>query len=138
MPGPMAFSSKLTQNAWAQTRRPASPHVRNSGLAPDGNRCKPQTSGLLQRTPVTAEGFRYIGKETDRRWEQGEDISMLDPHVLEYRPNETARLTTDPDLQRNARQVSIRDLAERAEGERKNREGRPTRRTASEVHSGKA
>lgn len=70
---------------------------------------------MLQRTPVTAEGFRYIGKETDRRWEQGEDISMLDPHVLEYRPNETARLTTDPNLQRNARQVSIRDLAEVAE-----------------------
>jgi hypothetical protein len=70
---------------------------------------------VLQRTPVTAEGFRYIGKETDRRWEQGEDISMLDPHVLEYRPNETAQLTTDPNLQRNARQVSIRDLAEVAE-----------------------
>jgi hypothetical protein len=28
-----------------------------------------------------------VGKETDRRWEQGEDMSMLDFRVLEYRPS---------------------------------------------------
>ncbi len=26
-----------------------------------------------------------VGKETDRRWEEGEDMSMLDFQVLEYR-----------------------------------------------------
>ena len=54
---------------------------------------------------------RYIGKETDRRWEQGEDINMLDPELIEYRPNETARLVRDPELQQRASQVSIRQLA---------------------------
>jgi hypothetical protein len=55
---------------------------------------------LLIRTPVSAvTPFRYIGKETDRRWEQGEDISMLDSKIVEYSPNETARLVHDPELQ---------------------------------------
>ena len=67
------------------------------------------------RTPVTAETpFRYIGKETDRRWEQGEDISMLDSRLVEYSPNETARLVCDPELQRSVQQVSIRKLARAA------------------------
>jgi hypothetical protein len=89
-------------------------HPEAKSLAPDGNPCTSHTKGVLKRTPVTADGFRYIGKETDRRWEQGEHISMLEARVLEYRPNETARLVTDPVLQRDARKVSIRALAKKA------------------------
>jgi hypothetical protein len=90
-------------------------HPEAKSLAPDGSACKRDTQGLLMRTPVTATGRpRYIGKETDRRWEQGEDISMLNPEVIEYRPNETARLVADCGLQCDARQVSIRALAKAA------------------------
>jgi hypothetical protein len=90
-------------------------HPEAKSLAPDGNLCGPRTEGLLKRTPVTADTpLRYIGKETDRRWEQGEDITMLDPKLLEYCPNETARLVADPALQRDARRVSIRTLAKKA------------------------
>ena len=89
-------------------------HPEAKSLAPDGNACKRDTKGLLMRTPVTTTGQpRYIGKETDRRWEQGEDISMLNPDVVEYRP-ETARLVADPDLQRDARRVGTRTLARAA------------------------
>jgi hypothetical protein len=63
------FGDVVSQYRW---------HPEAKSLAPDGNPCNPQTSGLLRRTPVIADGFRYIGKETNRRWEQGEDISMLD------------------------------------------------------------
>jgi hypothetical protein len=35
----------------------------------------------------------------------------LDAHTLEYHPKETARLTTDPVLQREVRRMSIRALA---------------------------
>jgi hypothetical protein len=63
---------------------------------------------------VKANELRYIGKETDRRWEQGEEISILDTFTLEYRPDETANLKTDPDLQRKVREHSIRALAEAA------------------------
>lgn len=90
-------------------------HPEAKSLAPDGSSCIIDTCGLLRRTPVTADPhFHLIGKETDRRWEQGEDISMLDSKVVEYRPNETARLVMDSDLQREARRVSIRVLAKSA------------------------
>jgi hypothetical protein len=90
-------------------------HPEAKSMAPDGSDpCSVRTRGLLRRTPVTADGFRFIGKETDRRWEQGEDISMLDPFTLEYHPNETAKLVTDPIVQRDARLVSIRALAKKS------------------------
>lgn len=55
-----------------------------------------------------------IGKETNRRWEQGEEISMLDTFTLESRPNETENLTTDPELQRKLHGQSIRAVAKAA------------------------
>lgn len=89
-------------------------HPEAKSLAPDGNACTKQTRGLLRRTPVTAGAFHFIGKETDRRWERGEDISLLDSRAVEYTPNETGRLLVDVELQRDARQVSIRKLAKAA------------------------
>lgn len=90
-------------------------HPEFKSLGPDGQVCARETHGLLQRCPVTAVGVpRCIGKETDRRWEQGEDISMLDTFTLEYRPNETENLVTDPALQVKVRSVSIRTLARAA------------------------
>lgn len=61
-------------------RRPES-----KSLAPDGTACIADTKGLLRRASITAGEIIPVGKETDRRWEQGEDISMLDFKVLEYR-----------------------------------------------------
>jgi hypothetical protein len=51
---------------------------------------------------------------TSSACEQGEDIGILDAKLLEYRPNETARLVADPDLQRDIHRASIRTLAKRA------------------------
>lgn len=42
-------------------------------LAPDGTPCTGITNGLLQRARITAGKLVSVGKETDRRWEQGED-----------------------------------------------------------------
>jgi hypothetical protein len=102
---PKTYGDVVSQYRW---------HPEAKSLAPDGSSCRSDTTGLLQRTPVTADGFRYIGKETDRHWEQGEDICMLDPHLMEYHPNETAKLVTDPVLQQNTRRVSIRALSKSA------------------------
>ena len=103
---PQTLSDVVSRYRW---------HSEAKSLAPDGSACKRDTKGLLMRTPVTVTGQpRYIGKETDRRWEQGEDISMLNPEVVEYRPNETARLVADPDLQRDALRVGRRTLATEA------------------------
>jgi hypothetical protein len=62
-------------------RRPES-----KSLAPDGAPCVADTQGLLRRASVVAGGIIPVGKETDRHWEQGEDMSLLDFKVLEYRP----------------------------------------------------
>jgi hypothetical protein len=56
-------------------------------LGPDGNPCNADTSGLLGRYPVTASEFHLIGKETERGWEQAEDISTLLPSLKRYAQN---------------------------------------------------
>ncbi len=63
-------------------RRPES-----KSLAPDETACTADTIGLLKRASILAGQIVPVGKETDRRWEQGEDMSMLDFKVLEYRPS---------------------------------------------------
>jgi len=59
-------------------------HPEAKSLAPDGGPCEADTRGLLQRAPIIAGELRYIGKETDRKWEEGEDISMLEFKTTEY------------------------------------------------------
>ena len=59
-------------------------HPEYKSLAPDGQPCKSDSKGLLQRYPVTATEFVLIGKETERGWEQADDISTLLPSLLRY------------------------------------------------------
>jgi hypothetical protein len=59
-------------------------HPEAKSLAPDGSACEAETKGLLKRTHVIAEEIRYIGKETDRKWEEGGEISLLDFSATEY------------------------------------------------------
>lgn len=56
----------------------------SKSLAPDGTACKADTVGLLQRAYIIAGELRYIGKETDRKWEEGDDISVLEFKGTEY------------------------------------------------------
>jgi len=50
----------------------------------DGDACKADNAGLLKRYPVTATGFHLIGKETERGWEQNDDIGTLMPSLVRY------------------------------------------------------
>jgi hypothetical protein len=59
-------------------------HPEYKSLAPDSTPCKGDTTGLLRRYPVTASGLHLIGKETERGWEQSEDISTLLPSLMRY------------------------------------------------------
>ncbi len=59
-------------------------HPEAKSLAPDGTPCKADTRGLLKRTHVIAGEFRYIGKETDRKWEEGDEISIVEFKSTEY------------------------------------------------------
>jgi hypothetical protein len=62
-------------------------HPEYKSLAPDEKPCQPDSKGLLQRYPVTASEFILVGKETERGWEQAEDISTLLPSLMRYDQN---------------------------------------------------
>jgi hypothetical protein len=59
-------------------------HPEAKSLAPDGTPCVADTNGLLRRADITAGEFRYIGKETDRKWEEGDDGSLLEFKTPEF------------------------------------------------------
>ena len=59
-------------------------HPEAKSLAPDGSSCVAGTHGLLQRAHIIAGEFRYVGKETDRKWEEGGDVSVLEFKATEF------------------------------------------------------
>lgn len=59
-------------------------HPEAKSLSPDGTGCTAETHGLLQRAHVLAQEIRSIGKETDRKCEEGDEISVLEFAATEY------------------------------------------------------
>ena len=49
-----------------------------------GSPCGADTNGLLKRGRVIAGEIRSMGKETDRKWEKGDEISILEFAATEY------------------------------------------------------
>jgi hypothetical protein len=88
-------------------RRPES-----KSLAPNGTPCVADTTGLLKRASVVAGEIVPVGKETDRHWEQGEDMSLLDFQVLEYRPSGKL-VIADIALRKEMAKFSLRELMRR-------------------------
>jgi hypothetical protein len=74
-------------------------HPEAKSLGPDGNPCDYKTRGLLQRAHVVANGMIYIGKESDRHWEEAEDLSLLEFRAVEYRPKGSV-VATDEQVSR--------------------------------------
>jgi hypothetical protein len=86
-------------------------HRESKSLAPDGTACGEHTSGLLLRASVVAGWFGYIGKETDRKWEQEGDLSMLFPTLPVYKLNESARLVENSSSLDEIHSMTIRYTA---------------------------
>jgi hypothetical protein len=54
-------------------------HKEDKSLAPDGTLCSAYTRGLLERRSIRAfPPFVLIGKEIERRGQEGEEISVLE------------------------------------------------------------
>lgn len=85
-------------------------HPEAKSLAPDGGPCRADTSGLLQRAHVIAGEFRYIGKETDRKWEEGDDLSVLEFKSTEF--GRAKKVTGDTALAEEIRAIGIRKTIE--------------------------
>src|SRR5215469_8944606 len=60
-------------------------HPEAKSLGPDGLPCGPETRGLLHRAHIIANWPPvYIGKESDKHLEEGEDLSLLDFKAIQY------------------------------------------------------
>ncbi|MGA2077172.1 MAG: hypothetical protein ABSH52_27080 [Terriglobia bacterium] len=83
-------------------------HPESKSLAPDGTACVAGTHGLLKRASIVAGKLRYVGKETDRRWEPGEDLSLFTFKPIEYVPS--GKVTADPTLRYEMAKRGLREL----------------------------
>jgi hypothetical protein len=93
-------------------------HPEAKSLAPDGGPCGANTRGILKRAHVIAGEFRYVGKETDRKWEEGDD-----PSVLEFKSTEYGRskmVVASEEMKRAIRDIGINKCARESKFDRKN------------------
>jgi hypothetical protein len=92
-------------------------HPEAKSLAPDGSQCQADTVGLLKRTNVIAGEFRYVGKETDRKWEEGDDISVLEFKATEY--GRARRVVASDAVKNDIRKIGINKCARESGFDRK-------------------
>jgi len=59
---------------------------------------------------VVAGEFRYVGKETDRKWEEGDDISVQEFTVTEY--GRSKKVIAETSLADDIRAIGIRKTME--------------------------
>ena len=93
-------------------------HPEAKSLAPDGTPCEAHTSGLLQRAHVIAGEFRYVGKETDRKWEEGDDISVLEFAATEY--GRKGKVIASDEVKTAIQNIGINKCARESGFDRKN------------------
>jgi hypothetical protein len=93
-------------------------HPEAKSLAPDGTPCTADTRGLLKRAHVLAGEVRYIGKETDHKWEQGDGISLLEFAATEY--GRKGRIVASADVKAKISSIGINKCARESGFDRKN------------------
>jgi len=86
--------------------------------SPDGTACQPETIGLLKRAHVIAEDIRYVGKETDRKWEEGEEVSVLEFAATEY--GRRGKVIASEEVKDKIREIGINRCARESGFDRKN------------------
>ena len=65
--------------------------------------------GVLKRAHVIAGEIRYVGKETDRKWEEGDEISLLDFSATEY--GRKGRVVASEDVKTAIQRIGINRCA---------------------------
>ena len=93
-------------------------HPESKSLASDGTPCAADTQGLLKRAHVIAGEIRYVGKETDRKWEEGDEISILEFAATEY--GRKGKMTATEDVKTAIANIGINRCARESGFDRKN------------------
>lgn len=97
-------------------------HPESKSLGPDGEPCQQKTRGRLRRPYVIGGKHHRIGKEVDRRWEEGDDLEAIRQTPIEY--TRKASRTREPLIQsslslgRTIRKLGIRRLIRQGFGRR--------------------
>jgi hypothetical protein len=84
----------------------------------DGAPCQSETRGLLKRVHTVAGEIRYFGKETDRKWEEGEDISVLDFAANEF--GRRGKVVATEEVKAAIQEIGINKCARESGFDRKN------------------
>jgi hypothetical protein len=88
-------------------------HPEEKSLGPGGERCDGWTRGLLRRRPLKAIiPFNLIGKEVERKAQEGEDVSVLESTgPIRYHARRGAKTrSADPGLILRAKRFPLRQL----------------------------
>jgi hypothetical protein len=93
-------------------------HPEAKSLAPDGSACRGDTKGLLRRAHIVAGEFRFVGKETDRKWEEGDDISVLEFKATEY--GRTGKVVASDEVKIDICNIGINKCARESGFDRQN------------------
>jgi hypothetical protein len=97
-------------------------HPESKSLGPDGEACDRKTRGRLLRPHVIGGERHRIGKEVDRRWEQGDDLDAMQQTPIEYmRKASRAReplVHPGPSLSQRVKRIGIRKLIRQGFGRR--------------------
>jgi hypothetical protein len=93
-------------------------HPEAKSLAPDGAPCGPETRVLLKRAHIIAGEFRYVGIEADRKWEEGEEISILEFKTTEY--GRSKRVIATDEIRKQILEIGINKCARESGFDRKN------------------
>src|SRR5579864_4916232 len=93
-------------------------HPEAKSLAPDKTPCIADTKGLLKRAHVIAGEIRYVGKETDRKWEEGDEISVLEFAATEY--GRKGKVVATEDVKAQIANIGINKCARESGFDRKN------------------
>ena len=93
-------------------------HPEAKSMALDGGPCRADTKGLLGRAHIIAGDIRYVGKETDRKWEEGEEISVLEFAAIEY--GRKGKVVASDDVKAAIQNIGINRCARESGFDRKN------------------
>lgn len=93
-------------------------HPEAKSLAPDGTSCQPETTGLLKRAHVIAGDIRFVGKESDRKWEEGEEMAVLAFAATEY--GRTGKVLASEEVKKQINETGINRCARESGFDRKN------------------
>jgi len=88
-------------------------HPEDKSFSPDGESCGAYTRGLLLRRPIQAmTPLVFIGKEIERKVQEGEDVSVLEnTGPIQYQRHQTAKTrAADAGLILRARRFPLRQL----------------------------